>query len=65
MPVYAYVVSGHLTVEIEGGKILSFAPGEAIIEVVNTLHNGQNRGDEPVKLAVFYLGAEGTPNVIR
>jgi len=36
-----------------------------IIEVVNTVHNGKNMGTEPVKLAVFYLGAEGTPNVIK
>lgn len=65
LPVYAYVLSGRLTVEIEGGKQLSFAAGEVIIEVVNTLHNGKNSGTEPVKLAVFYLGAAGTPNVIK
>lgn len=65
VPVYAYVISGKLTVEIEGGKQLSFDAGEAIIEVVNTLHNGKNIGNEPVKLAVFYLGDEGTPNVIK
>lgn len=65
IPVYAYVVSGTIIVEIEGGKEISFGPGEAIIEVVNTLHNGRNKGKEPVKLAVFYLGAEGIPNVIK
>ena len=65
VPVYAYVISGRLSVEIEGGKQLSFAAGEAIIEVVNTLHNGKNMGNEPVKLAVFYLGSAGVPNVIK
>lgn len=65
VPVYAYVISGRLSVEIEGGKQLSFSAGEAIIEVVNTLHNGKNMGTEPVKLAVFYLGAAGIPNVIK
>lgn len=65
VPVVAYVVSGNLSVELEDGKELSFAAGEAIIEVINTLHNGKNKGIEPVKLAVFYLGAEGIPNVIR
>jgi len=63
--VYAYVISGLLSVEIEGGKQLSFAAGEAIIEVVNTLHNGKNMGNEPVTLAVFYLGSAGVPNVIK
>lgn len=65
IPVYAYVISGNLSVELEDGKRLSFRAGEAIIEVVNTVHNGKNTGTEPVKLAVFYLGAEGTPNVIK
>ena len=65
VPVYAYVVSGSLSVELEDGKLLSFSAGEAIIEVVNTLHNGRNSGTVPVKLAVFYLGAEGIPNVVR
>lgn len=65
VPVYAYVISGKLSVEIEGGTQRTFEAGEAIIEVVNTLHNGKNMGNDPVKLAVFYLGAEGTPNVIK
>jgi hypothetical protein len=29
------------------------------------MHNGRNNGAVPVKLAVFYLGAEGIPNVVR
>jgi len=65
LPVYAYVLSGDLTVELEGGQRISYSTGDAIIEVVNTLHNGKNSGAEPVKLAVFYLGAEGVPNVIK
>lgn len=65
VPVYAYVVSGTLSVELEKGQVLSFGTGEAVIEVVNTLHNGKNKGTEPVKLAVFYLGAEGQPNVVK
>ncbi|MGD9950789.1 MAG: cupin domain-containing protein [Desulfobulbus sp.] len=65
IPVYAYVISGDLTVELEGGQRFSYSTGNAIIEVVNTMHNGKNTGAEPVKLAVFYLGAEGVPNVIK
>ena len=65
MPVYAYVISGNLTVELEGGQRLSYGTGDAIIEVVNTMHNGKNSGTETVKLAVFYLGAKGVPNVIK
>ncbi len=63
--VYAYVLSGKLSVEIEGGKTVEFKEGEAIIEVVNTRHNGINKGTVPVKLVVFYLGGKGIPNVIK
>jgi quercetin dioxygenase-like cupin family protein len=62
-PVYAYVISGILTVELENGRTTVYRKGDAIFEVVDTLHNGKNLGAEPVKLAVFYTGIEGTPNV--
>ena len=65
MEVYAYVLSGRLTVEMEGGKTTEFKKGDAIIEVVNLKHNGINKGKIPVKLVVFYLGGEGMPNVIK
>lgn len=65
VPVYAYVIAGNLSVELEDGTQLAFKAGDVIIEVVNTLHNGRNMGAEPVKLAVFYLGVEGSPNVIK
>lgn len=65
VPVYAYVVAGTLAVELEDGTTQTYGPNEAVIEVVNTLHNGRNHGSEPVKLAVFYLGIEGEPNVVK
>lgn len=63
IPVYAYVVAGTLNVQIDGSSDLTFSAGDAIIEVVNTLHNGRNRGTEPVRLVVTYLGIAGQPNV--
>ena len=65
VPVLAYVVSGQLTVEMEGGKTISYGTGDAIIEVVDAWHNGKNTSDVPVQLAVFYLGVEETANVVK
>lgn len=65
IPVYAYVVAGTLDVELESGQVMIYRAGDAIIEVVNTLHNGRNRGSETVRLVVFYTGIEGTPNVVK
>jgi quercetin dioxygenase-like cupin family protein len=65
VPVYAFVISGSLTVEVEGKNASVFQAGDAIIEVVNTRHCGKNTGAVPVKLVVFYSGAENVPNVTR
>lgn len=65
IPVYGYVLSGAIDVELEGGKTCQYKAGDAIIEVVNTFHNGRNRGLVPVSLVVFYTGIQGVPNVIK
>ncbi|MGZ3597682.1 MAG: cupin domain-containing protein [Syntrophales bacterium] len=65
VPVYAYIISGSLTIEVEGKNTSVFQAGDAIIEVVNTRHCGKNTGTVPVKLVVFYTGAENLPNVTR
>jgi quercetin dioxygenase-like cupin family protein len=65
VPVYAYVLAGRLTVEVEDGKSFEFKGGDAIIEVVNKRHNGINKGSVPVSLIVFYTGGKGIPNVIK
>ena len=65
VPVYGYVLAGRLLVDMEGGKSLTFNPGDAIIEVVDVWHNGRNIGCEPVRLAVFYLGGKDVANVIK
>jgi quercetin dioxygenase-like cupin family protein len=65
VPVYAYVLSGSLTVEVGDKGRSIFQAGDAIIEVVNTRHCGKNAGVIPVKLVVFYTGAENLPNVTR
>lgn len=65
VPVYAYVLAGHLVVELADGTNLPFKAGEAIVEVQNLAHNGKNQGSEAVKLAVFYTGEEGRSNVTK
>ena len=57
--------SGELEVLLEGGRHLTYKTGDAIIEVVGTMHNGINKGSEAARLVVFYTGSKGQPNVIR
>jgi quercetin dioxygenase-like cupin family protein len=65
VPVYAYMLDGELTVRTENGIEKRFVKGEAIIEVMNLLHNGTNTGKGNASLVVFYTGIAGMPNVIK
>lgn len=65
VPVYAYVLSGKLEVELADGKKVTFSQGDALVEVQNVPHNGRNRDSETVRLAVFYTGEAGRANVTR
>ena len=63
-PVYAYVMAGTIAVAIGSGGEHEFKEGEAIIEVMDTAHNGRNRGSVPVRLVVFYTGVLGGQNTV-
>jgi quercetin dioxygenase-like cupin family protein len=60
-PVFAYVLQGTLTVEIENKKTLQFVTGSSFSEVINTLHNGLNNGSDDVVLIAFFMGEKGKP----
>lgn len=65
IPVYAYLLEGELTVELQDGTRHRFRKGEPIVEVTNLQHNGVNTGKSDARLVVFYTGAVGVPNVVR
>lgn len=60
-PVFAYVLQGTLTVEIEGRKSVIFFQNSSFSEVIDTLHNGTNSGKDDLILIAFYLGEKGKP----
>ena len=65
VPLVVYVLQGTLDVEIQGGEKHQIEEGKAFLEVVNTWHNGINRGNTPVKLLVVFAGEVGKKNLIR
>ena len=65
VPIYAYVVSGQLTVEIAGGKEFNYTAGQGFAEVVNVFHNGKNLGTEPVKLIAVITGEQGKAFTVK
>jgi quercetin dioxygenase-like cupin family protein len=65
VPLFAYILEGMLTVEVEGHGTRTFRAGEGFVDVVNLWHNGRNLGDRPVRFLVVFAGQKGTPTAIR
>ena len=54
---YGVLVQGELTIIAKDGT----EKGEAVVEMVGTVHHGENRGSQPAILYMFYLSQEGLP----
>ena len=58
---HGILVQGDLTIIGQDGKEKVVHEGEAIVEMVNTVHHGENRGTKPVVLYMFYLTQKDIP----
>ncbi|WP_431478142.1 cupin domain-containing protein [Massilia eburnea] len=65
LPSFGYVLEGELEVSLKDGTVKRVVAGQALAEVVNTLHNGRNVGNGPVRLVVFYAGVTGSTLTIK
>lgn len=54
-----YMLEGSLTVTDDKGNVKTVCAGEPLVETVNTIHYGENRGDTKAVILVFYAGEEG------
>ena len=59
------LLKGELTVETVDKEILHLKAGDSIVEVVNKWHYGENEGNEPAEIIVFYAGIQGAPITIK
>ena len=58
---HGIMVQGELTIVSIDGKEKTVCAGEAVVEMLGTVHHGENRGTEPVVLYMFYLSQKGLP----
>ena len=58
---YGVLVQGELTIIDKDGTEKVVHAGEAVVEMVGTVHHGENRGTQPAILYMFYLSQEGMP----
>lgn len=64
-PMYAYILSGAVTVTYDGGVTRTYRKGQAIMEAIGTRHNGMNKGEDPVRILVVNIGAAGVANSVK
>ena len=62
---YGIVQQGELTIIGLDGKEKTVKTGEAVVEMVGTIHHGENRGDKTVVLDMFYISQNGTPIAVQ
>jgi quercetin dioxygenase-like cupin family protein len=65
IPVFAYVLKGALTVQMENGICNTFQENTAFSEVFDTWHNGINLSKDETILIAIYLGGKGEAISIR
>ncbi len=58
---HGILTQGELTIVSLDGKEKVIHEGEVVVEMVNTIHHGENRGSKPVILYMFYLSQPGLP----
>ena len=62
---YGVLVEGELTIIGQDGKEKTVHAGEAVVEMVNTIHHGENRGSKPAVLYMFYLSQKDLPLAVQ
>ena len=62
---YGVLMEGELTIIGLDGKEKVVHEGEAVVEMVGTVHHGENRGDKPVVLYMFYLSQADMPLAVQ
>lgn len=58
---HGVLVQGELTIIGLDGEVGVIHEGEVVVEMVDAIHRGENRGTEPVVLYMFYISQEGWP----
>lgn len=61
-PLYARVLSGTLTVDYGDRGKKTYRAGDTFMEAMDRWHDGHVVGDEPAKLLIVFMGADGVKN---
>jgi len=60
-PLIVYVKSGALSLDYEGKPNVTYKAGETFFVEANKIHEGINRGNEPIVALATFVGPKGQP----
>lgn len=60
-PVTVHVIEGAFTLEMQGRTAVTVKAGESLLEPPNVKMTGYNRGNEMLKVVIFYVSEPDTP----
>ena len=58
---FGFLQQGELTIIDINGNVKVVRAGEVVVEMVGTIHHGENNGTETAILYMFYVAQKGTP----
>lgn len=58
------LTKGELTVTDHNNNQITIKAGDVLVEVTNGIHFGENTGDVPAEIMVFYIGPEDSPTTV-
>ncbi len=58
---FGLLTEGELTIIAQDGREKTVHAGETLVEMVDTVHYGENRGTKPAVLYMFYLSQKDLP----
>ena len=62
VPMFGYILEGEVTVTYAGKGTHIYRQGDALIEAIDTPHNGRNTGKIPARVLAVFMGADGVPD---
>lgn len=64
VPMFGLMLDGEITVDYGAAGRRVYRAGEALIEAIDTPHNGRNTGAGNARILAVFMGADGMPNTV-
>ncbi len=65
VPMFGYILEGELTVDYGAEGTRVYRKGDAVIEAIDTAHNGRNTGSGVARILAVFMGADGVANTTK